>query len=68
MKTFPFAINSEFISYLIKLALGGIFFPIGGGGCSLAQSCPALCNSMECSTPDFPFLHHLLEFAQTHIH
>ena len=25
MKTFPFAINSEFISYLIKLALGGIF-------------------------------------------
>ena len=23
---------------------------------------------MDCSTPDFPVLHHLLEFAQTHVH
>ena len=22
-----------------------------------AQSCPALCNSMDCSTPGFPVLH-----------
>ena len=25
-----------------------------------------LCNPMDCSTPGFPVLHHLLEFAQTH--
>ena len=25
--------------------------------CSLAQSCPTLCNSMDCSTPGFPVLH-----------
>ena len=36
--------------------------------CSVAQSCPALCNPMDCSTPRVPVLHYLLEFAQTHIH
>ena len=25
---------------------------------------PTLCNPMDCSTPDFPVLHHLPEFAQ----
>ena len=23
---------------------------------------------MDCSTPDFPVLHYLLDFAQTHVH
>ena len=27
-----------------------------------------LCNPMNCSTPGFPVLHHLSEFAQTHVH
>ena len=27
-----------------------------------------LCNSTDCSTPGFPVLHHLSEFAQTHVH
>ena len=36
--------------------------------CSVAQSCTSLCHPMDCSTPDFPVLHHHLEFAQTHIH
>ena len=36
--------------------------------CSVAQSCPTLCDPMDCSTSGFPVLHHLLEFAQTHIH
>ena len=30
--------------------------------------CPTLCNPMDCSTPGFPVLHHLPEFAQTHVH
>ena len=34
--------------------------------CSVTQSCQTLCNSMGCSTPGFPVLHHLPEFAQTH--
>ena len=33
--------------------------------CLVAQLCPSLCDPMGCSTPGFPVLHHLLEFAQT---
>ena len=36
--------------------------------CSVAQSCPTLCNLMDCSTPGFPVLQHLPEFAETHVH
>ena len=35
---------------------------------SVAQSCLALCDPMDCSTPGFSFLHYLPEFAQTHIY
>ena len=28
----------------------------------------SLCSSMGCSTPGFPVLHHLPEFAQIHVH
>ena len=31
-------------------------------------SCPTLCDPMDCSTPGFPLLHHLLELAQTQVH
>ena len=31
--------------------------------CSLTKSCPTLCNPTDCSTPDFPVLHCLPEFA-----
>ena len=36
--------------------------------CSVAQSCPTLCDPMDCSMLGFPVHHHLLEFAQTHVH
>ena len=36
--------------------------------CSVTQLCPSLCDRMDCSLPDFPVFHHLLEFAQTHVH
>ena len=32
------------------------------------MSCPTLCDPMGCSIPGFPVLHHLLEFAHTHVH
>ena len=35
---------------------------------SVAQSCPTLCNPMNCSTPGLPVHHHLPEFTQTHVH
>ena len=36
--------------------------------CSVAQSCPIRCDSMDCSMPGFPVHHHLLELAQIHVH
>ena len=35
---------------------------------SVTQSCPTLCNPMDCSTPGLPVHHPLLELAQTHDH
>ena len=36
--------------------------------CSVAQSCPILCDPMDCSTPDFPVHHQLPELAPIHVH
>ena len=36
--------------------------------CSVIESCPVLCNTMDCRMPDFPVLHSLPEFVQTHVH
>ena len=36
--------------------------------CPVTQSCPTLCNPMDCNLPDFPVLHYYPEFAQTHVH
>ena len=34
----------------------------------VVQSHPILHDSMDCSMPDYPVLHYLLEFAQVHVH
>ena len=36
--------------------------------CSVGKLCPTLCSPVNCSLPGFPVLHHLLEFAQDHVH
>ena len=43
-------------------------FPLSCCCYSVAQSCPALCDPMDCSTPGFLVLHYLPECAQTHVH
>ena len=35
---------------------------------SVAQSCPTLCDPMDCSTPGLPAHHQLPEFTQTYVH
>ena len=35
---------------------------------SVCQSCPVLCDPMDCSTPGFLVHHQLPELAQTHVH
>ena len=38
--------------------------------CSVTQSCPILCDPMDCSTQSMSLLvpHHLLKFPQVHVH
>ena len=35
---------------------------------SISQSCPTLCDPMDCSTPGLPVHHQLPELTQTHVH
>ena len=35
---------------------------------SVTKSCPALCNSMDCTMPGFPVFHYFLNFPQTQVH
>ena len=35
---------------------------------SVTQSCPTLCDPVNCSMPGLPVHHQLLEFTQTHVH
>ena len=35
---------------------------------SIAQSCPTLCDPMNCSKPGFPVLYYLPKFTQTNVH
>ena len=35
---------------------------------SVTQSCPTLCDPMNCSTPGLPVHHQLPEFTKTHVH
>ena len=39
-------------------------FDLKNSYCSVAQSCPTLCDPMDCSMPGFSVFHHLPEFAQ----
>ena len=42
-------------------------YPLGNQFSSVTQSCLTLCDPNR-STPGLPVHHHLLEFAQTHVH
>ena len=44
------------------------WFTVGKILSSVAQSCPTLCDPMNCSTPGFPVHHQLPELTQTHVH
>ena len=46
----------------------GLLFPSPVQFSSVAQSCPILCDPMNCSTPSLPVHHQLPEFTQTCLH
>ena len=53
----------------IKHMLKGSLFTVGDSSVSsAAQSCPILCEPMDCSRPGLPVHHQLLELTQTHVH
>ena len=52
---------TEWLTHIISTFLKIILFNICS---SVSKACLTLCNPMDCSTPDFPVLHYLLEFAQ----
>ena len=64
-----------FFLYQLKYTVDFIVIFFNFGYCtfrisvsSVAQSCPTLCDHMDCSTPGLPVHHQLPELAQTHIH
>ena len=64
----------EFIKFVLLknahhyVSLQQITWKIRGQTCCwLAQSCPTLCDPMNCSTPGLPVHHQLPELAQTHV-
>ena len=43
------------------------WFIFCGGGCSIGKLCLMLHDFIDCNNLGFPVLHHLSEFAQTHV-
>ena len=58
------------ISWKVTVVLLGsnLFYIFAIQFSSVAQSCPTLCNPMNCSTPGLPVHHQLPYFTQTHVH
>ena len=68
VKAYSHESSMGLISGLFSLLLI-VFFKMGSVQfSSVAQSCPALCDPMDCSTPGLPVHHQLSEFTQTHVH
>ena len=61
-------IFSSFLQSLFSLWFSLGIFLLGLQFSSVIQSCPTLCNPMECSTPGLPIHHQLLEVTQTRVH
>ena len=59
-----------YLSIFLRSRVGVWHFPLTFSSVqfsSVAQLCPTLCDSMNCSTPGLPVHHHLPEFTQTHV-
>ena len=56
------------ITDLIDMSLSKLQELVIHDCCTVAKSCPTLCDPMDCSTPGFPVHHQFLELAQTHVY
>ena len=57
-------VEMESLREYIYPILWNISWLVSGICCSVPQTCPTLCNPMDCSMPGFPVLHHLLELLK----
>ena len=57
-----------FLSCLILIRAVTIKHLLSAQFSSVSQSCPTLCDPMDCSMPGLPIHHQLLEPTQTHVH
>ena len=60
--------RDHFYAHFIKINQKLYFYVLSVHFSSVAQSCPTLCDPMNCSTPGLPVHHQLPEFTQTHVH
>ena len=58
----------KFSAIIFLNVCSGLFSLLFLVRCWVAQSCPTLSDPMDSSTPGFPVLHYLLDFAQAHVH
>ena len=61
LKYVQYVIDERLISLLLSLISLSVQFS------SVAQSCPTLCDPMDCSTPGLPVHHQLPGSTQTHL-
>ena len=54
--------------FYILAYISSVLFSCSVQFSSVAQSCPTLCDPMNCSTPGLSVHHQLPEFTQTHVH
>ena len=62
------SVQEEAMRYLTDLRTGELLRLALVQFSSVAQSCPTLCDPMDCSTPGFSVHHQLPELTQTHVH
>ena len=58
----------QFFNQCLVLFQVQVFYILYCCCCSVVQSCPTLCNPINCSTPGLFVPNYLLEFAQVHVH
>ena len=65
---FIFSIKMGILIILIMCVINKLLVVVIKVKVLVTQSCPTLCHPVDYSTPIFPVLHHLPEFAQTVVH
>ena len=68
LNTYSFLAKNVLIVMVPTLINKDVFEPSSLQFSSFTQSCPTLCDAMDCSMPGLPVHHQLPEFTQTYVH